>query len=110
MLQENIYKDWWGQQSAMKASNQQKIYTILLAYGEFENLCFISVAWTVSVLRAFVYTVVDEKQNLYRFLGKTTTVDKCSQFKGYSLDWPITGEHFKPNPSTVEKCKLKLWL
>ena len=29
MLLENIYKDWWGQQSAKKASNQQKLYTIL---------------------------------------------------------------------------------
>ena len=36
-----------------------------------------------------------------------------SQFKGYFhslLVGPITGEHFKLNPSTVDKCKLKLWL
>ena len=26
----NIYKDLWGQQSAKEASNQQKLYTILL--------------------------------------------------------------------------------
>ena len=82
-------------------------------YGELENLCFVSVLRTVSVLCAFVDNAVDEKHNLYRYLGKTATVDKCSQFKGYlysSFDWPITGEHFKPNPSTVDKCKLKLWL
>ena len=79
MLQENIYKDWWGQQSAMEASNQQKyIPSYLPGYGEFENLCFVSVAWTVSGLRAFVYNAVDEKHNLYRFLGKTATVDKCT--------------------------------
>ena len=28
----NIYKDWWGQQSAKEASNHQKLYTILLAW------------------------------------------------------------------------------
>ena len=36
-----------------------------------------------------------------------------SQFKGYFyslLVWPITGKHFKLNPSTVDKCKLKLCL
>ena len=32
MLQENIYKDWWGQQSVKEASNQQKLYTVLLAF------------------------------------------------------------------------------
>ena len=67
----------------------------------------------MSVLHGFFYTVVDETRNLYHFLGKTATVDKYSHFKGYfysSLDWPIIGEHFKPNPSTVEKLKLNLWL
>ena len=36
-----------------------------------------------------------------------------SQFKDYFyslLEWPITGEDFKLDPSTVEKWKLKLWL
>ena len=32
MILENIYKDWWGQESAKKASNQQKLYTILSAW------------------------------------------------------------------------------
>jgi len=51
MLLENIYKDWWDQQSAKEASNQQKLYTILLAW-----------LWrvrTMSVSRAFVYNAVD---------------------------------------------------
>jgi len=44
-----------------------------------------------------------------------TTIDVASQAsnqqkktKGYFynlLDWPITGEHFKPNPSTAGKSK-----
>jgi len=60
MLLESIYKNWWDQQSAKEASNQQKLYTILLAcYGEFDNLCFVSVAWMVSVSHAFVYNAVD---------------------------------------------------
>ena len=35
-----------GQQSANEASNQQKIYiqSYSPGYGEFENLCFVSVA------------------------------------------------------------------
>jgi len=33
MLLENIYKNWWGQQSAKEASNQQKLYTILFIYN-----------------------------------------------------------------------------
>ena len=32
MLQENIYKDWWNQQSAKEASNHQKLHTILLTW------------------------------------------------------------------------------
>jgi len=30
-------------------------------YGELENLCFVSIAWTVSVSRVFVYNAVDIK-------------------------------------------------
>jgi len=43
LLLEDIEKDRWGQQSAK--TNQQKLYTISIAdYGEFENLCFVSIA------------------------------------------------------------------
>jgi len=46
------------------------------------------------------------KQNHYRFLGKTDTIDKCAVSS--RVDWPITDEDFKRNPRTVDKWKLKL--
>ena len=67
------------------ASNQQRKLQInknyissyyLPGYGEFENLCFISVAWTVSVSRVFVYNAVEVNKIANRFLGKTATIDK----------------------------------
>ena len=71
MLLENMYKGWWGQQSVKKASNQQKLYTNLVAcYGELENLCFVSVAWTVSVSCTFVYNAVGVKKIATTFLVK----------------------------------------
>ena len=39
-------------------------------YGEFENLYFVSVAWTVSVSRAFVYNAVDVNKIATAFLAK----------------------------------------
>ena len=68
MLQENIYKDWWGQQSVKEASNQQKLYTIWL--GKVRNFFFIFVAWTVSASRAFVYNAVDITKIATTFLAK----------------------------------------
>ena len=69
----------------------------------------------VSVSCTFVYNAVAKRyQNRYRFLGKTATIDKCTvNLKGFFyslLDWPIAGEDFTLNLSTVDKCKLKLWL
>ena len=61
-----------GQQSANEASNQQKIYiqSYSPGYGEFENLCFVSVAWTKSVSHAFVYNAVDINKIPTAFLAK----------------------------------------
>ena len=71
MLQENIYKDRWGQQSAKEDSNQQNYTpTYLPGYGEFENLCFVSIAWMVSVSHAFVYDAVDVNKIATAFLAK----------------------------------------
>jgi len=71
MLLENIYKDWWGQESVKEASNQQKLFTIYLpGHKEFENLCFVYVAWMVSVSRAFVYNAVDINKIATAFLEK----------------------------------------
>ena len=40
-------------------------------YGEFENLCFVSVAWTVNVSRTFVYNAVDVNKIITAFLAKS---------------------------------------
>ena len=92
-----------------------KNYTLshLPSYGEFENLCFVFVAWTVSVSRAFVYNAVDINKLLPLSWQNHHHRQMRNRFKSYFyslLDWPTTGEDFKPNPSTVDKCKLKLWL
>ena len=66
------------------ASNQQrklqinKKYTPSYspAYGVFEKFSFISVAWTVSIC----LQCGRRKQNRYRFLSKTATIDKCAVF------------------------------
>ena len=68
MLLENIYKDWWGQQSAKETSIYIPTYSP--GYGEFENVSFVSVAWTVSVSRAFVYNAVDINKIATAFLAK----------------------------------------
>ena len=72
MQLENIYKNWWGQQSAKEVSNQQKIYILscLPGYGEFKNFCFVSVAWTVSVSRAFIYNAINVNKIAATFLAK----------------------------------------
>ena len=68
ILPENIYKDWWGQQSAKEASNY--VPYNLPGYGEFENLCFVFVALTVSVSHVFVYNAVDVNKIATAFLAK----------------------------------------
>ena len=55
-----------------RARNQQRKLQINKNYapsyspddGEFENLCFVSITWTVSVSCVFVYNVVDMKKLL----------------------------------------------
>ena len=60
MLLENINKNWWGSNQQRKLQiNKNYTPSYFPGYGEFENICFISVAWTVIVLRTFVYSVVD---------------------------------------------------
>ena len=111
MLLENIYKEWWGQQSAMEASNQQKLYTILLAWL-LESLKFLlrfrslnGECVTYICLQCNRY-----KQNHYHFLDKIATIDKCAVcLRVISIAY-LFGQHFELNPSTVDKCKLKLWL
>ena len=46
------------------------IPSYLPGYGEFKNLCFISVAWMVSVSHAFVYNVVNVNKIATTFLAK----------------------------------------
>ena len=73
MLQENIYRDWWGQQSAKKASNQQKkiyIPSYLPGQVKFKNHCFVSIAWTVSVSCVFAYSAVDVNKIVTAFLAR----------------------------------------
>ena len=68
----NIYKDWWGQQSSIGSFKLTKAihYIYLPGNGEFENLCFVSVAWTMSVSRMFVYSAVDINKIATAFLAK----------------------------------------
>ena len=42
MLLENIYKDWWDQQSAKEASNQQKLYPTHLVMENSEKFVLFS--------------------------------------------------------------------
>ena len=60
-----------NQQSKLQI-NKNYILPCSPGYGEFENLCFVSVAWTVSVSRV----CARRKQNHYCFLGKTSTTHK----------------------------------
>ena len=73
MLLENIYKDWWGQQSVKEASNQQKKnYTPPYSpgYGEFKNLPFRFRSLNGELSHAFVYNVVDVNKIATAFLAK----------------------------------------
>ena len=79
MLLENIYKDWWGQQSAKEVSNQQKLYTILLAWlwrGWKSLFYFCSLNDECVMCICLQYG--RHKQNFYRFLGKTAIIGKCA--------------------------------
>ena len=49
-----------------------------LGYGEFENLCFVSVVQTVWVSRAFVYSAVDVNKIMMIFFSKTTFIHICA--------------------------------
>ena len=88
MLLENIYKDWWGQQSAKEASNQQKLYTILLAWlwRVWKSLfCFRSL--NGECVTCVCLQCSKHKQNRYRFLGKTATLGEST----------VSLTHWRPN-------------
>ena len=68
MLQEIFTKINGASNQQKGASNQPKLYTILLAW--LWKVCFVSVAWTVSVSRAFVYSAVDVNKIATAFLAK----------------------------------------
>ena len=48
----------------------KSIPSYLPGYGEFENLCFVSMAWIMSVSHAFVYNAVDINKIATAFLAK----------------------------------------
>ena len=50
--------------------NKNYIPSYLPSYGEFKNVCFVSVAWTVSVSCVFVYNAVDVNKIATAFLAK----------------------------------------
>jgi len=79
MLLENNFKDWWGQQSAKGASNQQKLYGILFAWlwrDRKSLFCFRSL--NGKYVTCVCLQCGRRKQNCYCFLGKTSTIDKCT--------------------------------
>ena len=74
-IMQYVHKDWWGQK---EASNQQKLYTILLALAK-ESLKIVSVAWSWTYSKCVTCVCLQCgtcKQNCYHFLGKTTSIDK----------------------------------
>ena len=100
MLLENIYKDWWGQQSVKEASNQQKLNTILITWLWRVRKClFHFCSLNGECVTCVCLQCSRRKLNWYGFLGKTATIDKCSHL------WPnfgkshnftdITKTHFK---------------
>jgi len=70
------YASYW--KMFTRASNQQRklqinknyVPSYSSSYGEFKNLCLVTVAWTVSVSRAFVYNAVDVNKIATAFLAK----------------------------------------
>ena len=74
-----FYQDWWGQQSAKEASNQQKLYTILLAWlWRVWKSLFHFCSLNSECVTCICLQCGRRKQNCYRFLGKTATIDKCA--------------------------------
>ena len=70
ILLEKIYKDGWSQQSARQASNQQNLYTILLAWlWKVQKSLFNFFSLLVTVSRAFVYNVIDVNKITTAFLA-----------------------------------------
>ena len=55
---------------AISEVNKNYIPSYSPGYGEFKNFWFISVAWMVSVSRAFVYNALDINKIINVFLAK----------------------------------------
>ena len=82
------------------------------SHGEFKNIYFVWVAQTIWVSCAFVYGAVD-LDKIVIFLAKLPSYIcvQLTTLQNYSLlHFPITDEHFKPNPNSVEWYKQMLWL
>ena len=71
------------------------------------NLCMVSVAQRV---RASSHAFVHNAVKLLLFLSPYINAQLTSGYYYNLLDSPITGELFKLNISTVDKCKHKSWL
>jgi len=66
------------------------------------------------VTHVFVYNIVEVNKIVADDLAKqlTSIYKHAIEFSYFCsfLDLPITGEHFKPYPSMVDKFRPKLWL
>ena len=57
-------------EGSFKSTKTIIIPSKLPGYGEFENPCFVSVAWTVRVFSVFVYNAVGVNKIATAFLAK----------------------------------------
>ena len=101
-----------------RASNQwKKLQTNKIVHchthlaRQFENHCFVPVAQRVKPAScAFFYT---SKQNCYPIFGKTVSLHKNAWLllctRDYLICMPITGEHFKPNPTNSNQIYRWQW-
>ena len=80
--------------------NKNYMPSYLPGYGEFENL-FPFCSLNGECVTCICLHCSRCKQNRYHFLGKNSNINKWAVSLIYCvLVWPITGEHFKLNPST----------
>ena len=88
MLQRKIHKFLSGQYSKKEDSNQLKLLYIPSyspAHGEFENLCFVSVASMVCMSRAFVYDAVNVNKIVIVFSTKPLSYPYVQVSTGLTL-------------------------
>ena len=96
---------------AKKASNHRKPYTMLLAWlWRVQKSLFCFCGLNGECVTYVILQCGRHKQNCYCVHGKTATIDKCAvSLRVISIAYLI-GKYFKPDPSAVDKCKLKLLL